>query len=158
MRCPVLVIRRSEDEVATAGRSAFLVRHLSNARSAVLSGGHHLPWWGDSGRLAATIANFLAAVEASPPAPCPALTEREREVLALIAEGLSNAAVAARLQLTLATVARHVANIFDKLGISRGRRPPPTRCARGWPDAQICADAAGAALHRLADAAGTGRR
>ena len=45
------------------------------------------------------------------------LTEREREVLALVAEGRSNAAVARRLQTTERTVETHVRHIFVKLGL-----------------------------------------
>lgn len=45
------------------------------------------------------------------------LTEREREVLALVAEGRSNAAVAARLHTTERTVETHVRHIFLKLGL-----------------------------------------
>lgn len=46
------------------------------------------------------------------------LTAREREVLARIADGASNRAVAAHLGLSPKTVNRHVENIFDKLGVS----------------------------------------
>lgn len=49
--------------------------------------------------------------------PLDVLTSREREVLALIAEGLSNPGVAARLVVTTAAVERHVTGIFDKLGL-----------------------------------------
>ncbi|GGQ07866.1 response regulator [Streptosporangium pseudovulgare] len=45
------------------------------------------------------------------------LTPREREVLALIAEGRSNAAVARSLVVTEAAVAKHIANIFAKLDL-----------------------------------------
>ena len=43
------------------------------------------------------------------------LTQREREVLALLVEGLSNAQIAARLQLSTGTVRLHVGNLLDKL-------------------------------------------
>ncbi len=46
------------------------------------------------------------------------LTEREREVLALVAEGLSNRAIAARLFVTERTVEAHVKQIFQKLSLS----------------------------------------
>jgi DNA-binding NarL/FixJ family response regulator len=44
------------------------------------------------------------------------LSDREREVLELVAQALSNAQIAARLELTEATVKRHLRNIFVKLG------------------------------------------
>jgi DNA-binding NarL/FixJ family response regulator len=49
--------------------------------------------------------------------PLDELTEREREVLGLMAEGRSNQAIAQRLVVTLKTVETHVASIFSKLGL-----------------------------------------
>jgi DNA-binding NarL/FixJ family response regulator len=45
------------------------------------------------------------------------LTPREREVLALMAEGRSNAAIAASLFVSVRVVEKHVASVFDKLGL-----------------------------------------
>jgi DNA-binding NarL/FixJ family response regulator len=50
--------------------------------------------------------------------PLERLTEREREVLSLVAEGMSNKAIAARLFVTERTVEAHVTQIFQKLGLS----------------------------------------
>ena len=47
--------------------------------------------------------------------PLSELTEREREVLALLAEGLSNQAIANRLFVTERTVEAHTKQIFEKL-------------------------------------------
>jgi DNA-binding NarL/FixJ family response regulator len=45
-----------------------------------------------------------------------ALTDREREVLALLADGLTNAAIAAKLVVSVHTVRNHIANLSTKLG------------------------------------------
>jgi len=50
--------------------------------------------------------------------PIDRLTAREQEVLALMAEGRSNAAIAARLHVTEKAVAKHINNIFAKLDLS----------------------------------------
>jgi two-component system nitrate/nitrite response regulator NarL len=48
----------------------------------------------------------------------PALSGREREVLGLIADGLSAPAIAERLVLSTATVKTHLAHLYEKLGVS----------------------------------------
>ena len=54
-----------------------------------------------------------------PDDPLGGLTERQREVLALMAEGRSNAAIAERLTISEKAVVRHASNIYDELGIDR---------------------------------------
>lgn len=51
--------------------------------------------------------------------PLAGLTPRQREVLALMAEGRSNAAIAARLHVTEKSVVRHVSLVYDALGIDQ---------------------------------------
>jgi DNA-binding NarL/FixJ family response regulator len=70
--------------------------------------------------------------------PVNRLTPRERDVLALMAEGLTNSAIASRLAVSDAAVRKHVGNIFAKLDLDEGthrrvsavltylRRHPPT--------------------------------
>ncbi len=56
-----------------------------------------------------------------PPVPSAELTPREREVLKLMALGLSNAEIAARLTIELGTVKNHVHNILTKLNVNSRR-------------------------------------
>jgi DNA-binding NarL/FixJ family response regulator len=54
--------------------------------------------------------------------PLSGLTPREREVLALMAEGLTNAAIASTLVVSGGAVEKHINNIFTKLGLEPGER------------------------------------
>jgi DNA-binding NarL/FixJ family response regulator len=68
-----------------------------------------------------TIAQRLLQFFARPQPPTlafPDLTEREREILSLMAQGRSNPEIAARLILSLKTVQNHVSNIFSKLQVA----------------------------------------
>jgi DNA-binding NarL/FixJ family response regulator len=71
--------------------------------------------------LAAALMRRLAAraSQRAEPAQMPALTSREREIVELIDEGLSNKQIAQRLRIELATVKNHVHNILGKLGVQR---------------------------------------
>lgn len=61
-----------------------------------------------------------ASLPAMPPGYAGGLTEREVEVLRLVASGKSNAEIAADLVLSIRTVERHISNIYGKTG-SGGR-------------------------------------
>lgn len=68
----------------------------------------------------------LSSSESSPEQP---LSRREREVLALVARGLTNREIAGRLYVSEHTVRNHVANILNKLGLS-GRVEAATYAVR----------------------------
>ena len=63
------------------------------------------------------------------PAPDVALTPRELDVLALIAEGASNKAIARRLEISVHTVKFHIASLLDKLD-AQGRAEAVAQGAR----------------------------
>ncbi|GAB4199239.1 MAG: LuxR C-terminal-related transcriptional regulator [Roseiflexaceae bacterium] len=54
----------------------------------------------------------------APPAPVEPISAREREVLALIAAGLSNPEIARELVISVGTVKRHINHLYGKLGVS----------------------------------------
>jgi DNA-binding NarL/FixJ family response regulator len=64
------------------------------------------------------VAGLLADPEAS--SPLRWLSPREREVLELVAQGRSNKAIGARLEITQGAVQKHVSTIFNKLGLPAG--------------------------------------
>jgi DNA-binding NarL/FixJ family response regulator len=61
---------------------------------------------------------FAALRPAAADLAFPELTDREREILLLIAQGYSNAIIAERLLLSIKTVQNHVSNIFSKLQVA----------------------------------------
>jgi DNA-binding NarL/FixJ family response regulator len=101
-----------------------------------LPGDAHLPWHGDGDAVLRAVAPF-AGIQA-PPAPVgepdanllDELSAREREVLGLVAQGLSDPQIAERLVISPHTVHRHVANILTKLRLPT-RAAATARAARG---------------------------
>jgi pimeloyl-ACP methyl ester carboxylesterase/DNA-binding CsgD family transcriptional regulator len=126
-----VVLHRREDRAIPFELGRELAAGLPEATFLALDGDDHYPWFGDSAQMVATALRALGVEGvAMPPAPPerPAgdgeldLTERETEVLGLVASGLSDAEIAERLVLSPHTVHRHVANVRTKLGL-------PTRAA-----------------------------
>jgi len=86
-----------------------------------------------SPKLAATLLRRVASLAATPDDRSAQhhVTAREREILRLVDEGLSNKEIAARLFIQVATVKNHVHNILDKLGVRR-RGEAAARMRRWW--------------------------
>ena len=66
--------------------------------------------------MAARATSRVAASVTDDAMSAPALTTREREILALLADGLGNEQIAARLGISTNTVKTHLELLFDKLG------------------------------------------
>lgn len=71
-----------------------------------------------SPEIASRVLAWFAQVRPTAPEVFPELTDRERDILHLIASGKSNTAIAAELSLSVKTVANNVSNIFGKLQVS----------------------------------------
>jgi pimeloyl-ACP methyl ester carboxylesterase/DNA-binding CsgD family transcriptional regulator len=126
VRCPTLVLHRPQLDLFPAGLMERVAASIPNAQLALLEGNSTVPWLGDWRALPRTVYSFLgltleAQVEVDLEEPIDtALTNRESEVLARVASGLSNKEIAQQLSLSVHTVQRHVANIYSKIG-ARGR-------------------------------------
>ena len=105
-------------EALRAGASGFLVKDTEPAELVqavrLVAGGDALLSPSVTRRL---VAEYAARAKEPPPAPeLEELTEREREVMALVAAGLSNAGIAKRLFVSPATAKTHVSRAMGKLG------------------------------------------
>ena len=111
VRAPTVVVHRRDDRAIPFALGRDLAARIPGARLVALDGEIHLPWLGDADAVLAALGREPAAA----PAADGPLSDREREVLRLVAEGLSDAEIAARLVVSPHTVHRHVANIRTKL-------------------------------------------
>ena len=115
---PALVVHRRDDRAMPFEQGRELAALLPRARLVMLDGDRHLPWLGDSDAVLGTVTAFLDEHHPARPAPAAGsgpLSDREREVLLLVADGLSDSEIARRLIVSPHTVHRHVANIRTKL-------------------------------------------
>ncbi|HZC42374.1 MAG TPA: response regulator transcription factor [Streptosporangiaceae bacterium] len=104
-----------------AGASGFLLKDVTAERLfdavRVIAAGEALLAPAVTRRLISEFARQRPAAPAPPPAPLAALTPRETQVLRLVAQGLSNPEIAARLVVTEETVKTHVSRMLAKLGL-----------------------------------------
>ena len=130
---PTLVVHRRGDRAIPIEQGRTLAARIPGARFVALPGRDHFPWVGDVDGVLRTILPFLGA--AAPPSPEAAdnpLSDREREVLALVALGLSDAEIAGELVVSPHTVHRHVANVRRKLLQPSRAAAVAEASRRGW--------------------------
>ena len=116
IRVPTGVLHRRGDRAVPFALGADMARRIRGAALVPLSGVDHFPWRGDMTAVAEAMLRGLGHRLPDRPAPA-AISHREREILALVAQGLTDAQIAERLTLSPHTVHRHVANARIKLGV-----------------------------------------
>ena len=98
-------------------RRAYLLKERIQDRSAIASAIRDVAH-GGSAFDAKVVDALLSAQGAEESFPLRTLTPREREVLAEVAQGKSNAAIAESLVLTKSAIEKHINSIFGKLGLT----------------------------------------
>jgi pimeloyl-ACP methyl ester carboxylesterase/DNA-binding CsgD family transcriptional regulator len=121
VQAPALVLHSRDDDVIPIAEGHFLAAGIPGAQFIELDSKNHIllesePAWE---RFCSEVLEFMDVKSSrrSDDAVFDALSPREREVLALITQGLGNAEIAERLSISEKTVRNHVSNVFDKLGV-----------------------------------------
>lgn len=119
IRCPTIVLHAREDAVVPIAEGRLVASGIRGAEFVELDSPNHVlleqePAWQ---RFREVVTAFLRSGQAAEADSFAALSAREREVLALMTEGLGNADIAERLGISEKTVRNHASNLFDKLGV-----------------------------------------
>ena len=119
VRTPTLVLHARNDAIAPLSEGRFLASEIPGAQFVEVDSPNHVllehePAWQ---RFREAVLSFLQPEGAATDSAFAALSGRERQVLTLMADGLSNADIAERLQISEKTVRNHASNLFDKLGV-----------------------------------------
>jgi DNA-binding CsgD family transcriptional regulator len=114
VRCPTLVLHAEGDQIVPMALGRDLAAAIPGARFVTLPTRNHIPLAADPGfeLFCRTVTSFLR-----PDAEGPSLTPRERELGALVAQGLDNAQIAARLGVADKTVRNALSALYAKLQV-----------------------------------------
>jgi pimeloyl-ACP methyl ester carboxylesterase/DNA-binding CsgD family transcriptional regulator len=119
VRTPTLILHGRNDEVVPIAEGRLLAGGIRGAEFVELDSRNHVllehePAWQ---RFREAVLSFMQQAERSTDSAFAALSVRERQVLALMTDGLSNTDIAGQLQISEKTVRNHASNLFDKLGV-----------------------------------------
>jgi DNA-binding CsgD family transcriptional regulator len=119
LKCPTLVLHGRGDGRIPFEEGRLLASLIPGSSFVTLETRNHLmmqdePAWQV---FLDALAAFYPPRRGAAAGSFPGLTAREREVLELIAQGLDNAQIAARLELSEKTVRNNITHIFDKIGV-----------------------------------------
>jgi DNA-binding NarL/FixJ family response regulator len=135
VRAVVLTTYETDADILRAVEAGAIGYLLKDSSRADLAGAVRAAAQGETVLAPAVAARLVSRVRQPPPEP---LSPRETQVLALVAQGLTNAEIGRRLCISEATVKTHLLRVFSKLGvtdrtavvttaITRGELPPPGR-------------------------------
>lgn len=115
---PAVVVHRRSDRAVPYALGRRLAAGLPDATFVPLVGSAHLPWYEDPDAVVRAWRGRLGGTARIDPAEGEPelLSERERQVLELVARGLTDREIAEQLVISRHTVHRHVANVRQKLG------------------------------------------
>jgi DNA-binding NarL/FixJ family response regulator len=121
LRVPTLVLHSRGDAVTPVSEGRRIAAEIPGARFVELDSCNHIllehePAWQRFQEAVAELTG-VAAPAVADDAAFAVLTAREREILGLLSQGLSNAQIAHRLSISDKTVRNHLSNLFDKLGV-----------------------------------------
>jgi pimeloyl-ACP methyl ester carboxylesterase/DNA-binding CsgD family transcriptional regulator len=114
VRCPTLVVHRRESRILSPDVARSLADAIPDSRLVFVDGTRLAPFVEDVEGLVTSVGRFLS--EGLDKRSLDGLTPRELQVLRLIARGRSNREIAGDLALAERTVARHITNIYTKIG------------------------------------------
>lgn len=115
---PTLVLHARDDEAIPIAEGRRVAGGIPGAQFVELDSRNHILLEGEPAwhRFCEATLAFLHTGAAAP-SVFAALSDRERQVLALMTEGLSNQEIGAQLAISEKTVRNHASNVFDKLGV-----------------------------------------
>lgn len=119
VRVPTLVLHAREDNVVPVGEGRLLASAIHDAQFVELPSKNHVlladePAWV---RFKEAVLEFFGRPAGDGDDRFKSLSPREREILALLNEGLANADIGERLAISEKTVRNHISRIYDKLGV-----------------------------------------